>query len=235
MPTHDSLHGKCPRCGLHANFNLVNHDILGFKPDGTFSMSAANAGRPVPRGQVTERVSVVECMGCHEKSVVIEAQEGEQQGLTSVLYWPTDHLADSEQIAGVPGEIVTAYSEGLRCLAAKAPNAAVAMFRTVIAQIVENKGSEAAKAKRNLFDRIEQMVQDKTLWDDFGDWAHHVRDTGNAGAHGEKFDPVTMEQAAELRNFIREMVNFLYVQPARRTAARPVAKKAPPAPGSGQA
>ena len=123
------------------------------------------------------------------------------------------------------------------------------MFRTVIAQIVADKGSAVAKAKRTLFERIEQMVQEKTLWDDFGDWAHHVRDTGNAGAHGEKFDPVTIDQATELQTFIREMLNFLYEQPARRAAARPATKKANPAawadltpagasgtpPGSGQA
>ena len=49
---------------------------------------------------------------------------------------------------------------------------------------------------------------------------------GNAGAHGEKFDPVTIDQATELQTFIREMLNFLYEQPARRAAARPATKKA---------
>jgi hypothetical protein len=45
-------------------------------------------------------------------------------------------------------------------------------------------------------------VQDESLFDDFGDWAQHVRDTGNAGAHGEEFDPVTMGRAMELQVFI---------------------------------
>lgn len=50
-----------------------------------------------------------------------------------------------------------------------------------------------------------------------------------------------MEQATELKTFIREMINFLYEQPARRANANPVTRKAtttasaatpPPAAGS---
>lgn len=218
LPTRQDLSGKCPRCGRVSNFTMANHEPLGVR--GT-----------APQVRATSQVTVIECMGCHGKSVVIEAEIGDQHGLRGVLWWPTDRLGDLERVAGVPAEIVDAYSEGVRCLSVRAPNAASAMFRTTIAQIVEDKGSAAAKAKDKLHERIIQMVQDKTLWDDFGDWAHHVRHTGNAGAHGEKFDPVTMDQATELKKFIREMINFLYEQPARRAAARPVTKKANPSGG----
>jgi hypothetical protein len=177
-------------------------------------------------------------MACQQKSVIIEAEKGGQHGLTLELCWPTDRLVDLDpQVAGVgglPQGIIEAYSEGVRCLSVQSPNAAAAMFRTTIAQIVQNKGSEAAKKKNTLNDAIKQMVSDRALWEDFGDWADHVRLTGNAGAHGEKFDPVTMDQATELKTFIREIVNFLYVQPARRAAAKPVTKKAT-APASGSA
>lgn len=71
-------------------------------------------------------------------------------------------------------------------------------------------------------------------WEDFRDWAHHVRDTGNAGAHGERFDPVTIEQSKELETFIGEMINFLYPQPARRAAAlTPTKPSSQTAPSSG--
>ncbi|OMC36901.1 hypothetical protein A5740_05540 [Mycobacterium sp. GA-1841] len=105
------------------------------------------------------------------------------------------------------------------------------MFRTTIAQIVQDKGSEAAKSAGTLNKAIKQMVADRALFEDFGDWAHRIRTTGNAGAHGEAFDPVTQDQAAELKVFIRELINFLYVQPARRAAARPATRKADPAAG----
>jgi hypothetical protein len=219
LPTSTDPSGTCPRCGRAANFSLANLEplrIVGIPP----SPQGGSGGI-----RVVEQVTVLQCMGCEQKSVVIEAEIGNRTGRTGVMWWPTDHLADLERVAGVPSEIVEAYSEGVRCLSVQSPNAAAAMFRTNIAQIVENKGSDAAKAKGTLNARIIQMVQDKTLWDDFGDWAHHIRDTGNAGAHGEQFHPVTMDQATELKTFIREMINFLYEQPARRASASPVTKK----------
>lgn len=188
-----------------------------------------------PNIRATEQVTVFECMGCDECSLVVEIEPPGRTGLSGVLWWPTENLGDLERITGVSSGIVEAYSEGVRCLAVRAPHAAVAMFRTAIAEIVEDKGSPAAKSEKDLFKRIEQMVQDKTLWDTFGDWAHHIRSTGNAGAHPEKFDPVTMDQASDLQRFVRELLNFLYEQPARLAAAKPATKKASPPVAGGQA
>ncbi|SLI54545.1 Uncharacterised protein [Mycobacteroides abscessus subsp. bolletii] len=129
----------------------------------------------------------------------------------------------------MPEDIVATYSEGVRCVGVQSPNAASAMFRTVIAKIVQDKGSEAARKANTLNLAIKQMVADRALFEDFGDWADHVRAAGNAGAHGEKFEPVDMEQATELKTFIRELINFLYVQPARRANARqPIKQGATP-------
>lgn len=188
--------------------------------------------QPVPQTRVVEELTVIQCLGCEGKSVVIEAEVRGKLDVQGVMWWPTDHLADLEQVdASLPEGILDAYSEGVRCLAVHAPNAAAAMFRTTIAQVVQDKGSDQAKGKDTLNAAIIQMVKDRALWEDFGDWAHHVRDAGNAGAHSEKFDSVDMEQATELKVFIRELINFLYVQPARRASARPVTKKANPSPG----
>lgn len=179
---------------------------------------------------------MLRCMGCQGTSVVIEAEIGDQYGMKPVQYYPTDHLADVHTGAGVPAEIINAYSEGARCLSVQSPNAAAAMFRTSLAQIVQDKGSVDAKKQKTLNLAIKQMVTDRTLWEDFGDWADHIRDTGNAGAHGEAFDPVSMDQATDLKKFARELINFLYEQPARRAAATPVTKKnaAPPPAASAQ-
>ena len=99
------------------------------------------------------------------------------------------------------------------------------MFRTALAQIVQDKGSEEAKKQENLYRRIEQMVADKTLWDSFGEWASHIRKTGNAGAHQEQWEPVSMEQASDLQRFVRQLIEFLYVQPAQLAAARQPQKR----------
>jgi Domain of unknown function (DUF4145) len=204
LPNKSDPTGKCPRCARVANFAVVSSEGLR---SGSIDNTRTHG--------TIEWVTVLECHGCHGKSLVVDLVDSFHGGglgfaCHGVMWWPTDNLGDIEQLAGVPKDIVAAYSEGVRCLAVQAPNAAVAMFRTAIAQIVEEKGSAAAKAKSSLFDRIEQMVQEKALWEGFGNWAHHVRKTGNAGAHGEKFDPVTLEQATDLQKFLRGLISFLY-------------------------
>ena len=153
LPNKSDPSGKCPRCGRVANFDVVRSEPLR---NGSIGSAVGTI----------EWATVLDCHGCRGKSVVVDVVDsfhgtGEGFACHGVMWWPTDHLGDLEQVAGVPKDIVTAYSEGVRCLAVKAPNAAVAMFRTVIAQIVDDKGSAAAKAKGTLFERIEQMVQDK--------------------------------------------------------------------------
>ena len=69
-------------------------------------------------------------------------------------------------------------------------------------------------------------MADKTLWDSFGEWATHIRETGNAGAHQEQWDPVDMEQASDLQRFVRQLIEFLYVQPALLAVARAPRKRA---------
>lgn len=220
LPTQADKSGKCPRCGRVSNFDLVQTETLRKQLFG---------GKRLEELDV-ERVSVLSCQGCFGKSVVVESRtKREDDSWYGVVWWPAVHLDDLKGATGVPSEIAATYSEGVRCVTIQAPNAAVAMFRTSLAQIIEEKASATAKAKNTLFSRIEQMVAEKTLWESFGEWAHHIRDTGNAGAHGEKFDPVTTEQAAELQRFIRELINFLYEQPARLAAAMPVTKKVIPA------
>ncbi|WP_245830303.1 DUF4145 domain-containing protein [Mycobacterium numidiamassiliense] len=191
------------------------------------TLTNVSPSRPVSRP--AELVTVLQCQGCTRQSVVVEAEIGDQYGLKAVMWWPSDDIADVQSFAAtVPSDVLEAYSEGSRCLAVQAPNAAAAMFRTTIAQIVQDKGSDDAKAKPTLNAAIIQMEQDGTMWSEFGDWAHHIRHTGNAGAHGEAFDPLDMEQATDLQTFIQHIIEFLYVQPARRAAARAATRRAAP-------
>jgi len=97
LPTRQDLSGKCPRCGRVSNFRMVNHEPLGVR--------GAPHGTP-PQVLATSQVTVIECMGCNGKSVVIEAEIANQGGLQGVLWWPTDRLGDLERVAGVPAEIV---------------------------------------------------------------------------------------------------------------------------------
>lgn len=212
LPTYDDLSGRCSRCGRVSNFKVVRNEPPHIEDNPHQPTPLYSGGDPTVRPwTVIEQATVSECMGCNERSVVIEATVEDQ--LIGVLGWPTEHLADLEPGTSVPQDVIDAYSEGVRCLGVRAPNAAAAMFRTTIAHIVMDKGSAAAGAARDLNAKINQMAHDGALWNDFGDAAHYIRKVGNAGAHGEAFDPLTMEQATDLQRFIRALIDFIYVQP----------------------
>ena len=128
----------------------------------------------------------------------------------------------------MPADIAAAFEEGVRCAAVEAPNAAVAMFRNAIAQIVQDKGSAAARSKPTLNAAIEQMAADKTLAEAFTSWAHHIRKIGNAGAHQESFEHIPIEQAREIQEFVSHLIDTLYIHPAKLARAMPAVKSQRP-------
>jgi Domain of unknown function (DUF4145) len=222
LPTGSDPSGKCPRCNRISNFEVIRQGALA----AVYSRAVASTGTgvidpppPVRNSRTVEQVSVIKCMGCNRLSVVIEAEPGGTTGLQGVLWWPTPEHDVASRTHDVPVGVADAFAEGCRCATVHAPNAAVAMFRTAVAQIVEDKASVAARSERDLYRRIEKMAEEGALFNNWSTWAHHIRTVGNAGAHGEKFDPVPIEQARELQRFVAELINTLYVQPARLAAA----------------
>ncbi len=108
------------------------------------------------------------------------------------------------------------------------------MARSALAQIVADKASSAAKAKGkdNLSATITAMIDEGTLLEHFKEWVDVIRDTGNAGAHPESWEPTTLEQAEDRLNLIAQLVNWLYIQPAKLAASMRSKRlpKAPPQP-----
>jgi hypothetical protein len=130
-----------------------------------------------------------------------------------VFWWP----APGAQTLGpnVPPNVATAYDEGVRCLSAGAPNGAVAMFRTAMTWIVQDKGSDEAKAKGDLKDKVKKMVADGGLTATLGSWVDHVRLYGNAGAHPDLFGDVSLDEAKDVARLSETLIGLLYVTPAK--------------------
>lgn len=114
----------------------------------------------------------------------------------------------------VPANVAEAFSEAQRCLGAAAPNAAVAMLRTTISHIVDDKGSPAARAKGSLKDKIQQVLADGTVPASLEQWVTHVRLYGNAGVHPDIFGDVSIEEAKDVARLTNTLIEVLYVLPA---------------------
>lgn len=86
--------------------------------------------------------------------------------------------------------------------------AACIMARRGIEQAVNAFGGEG----KNLFQKINNLESKRLIPPAMRDWAHHLRDIGNEGAHGEA---VTKEDAEQAVYFAEMLFTYLYSLPAK--------------------
>jgi hypothetical protein len=216
LPDSTDASGPCPRCGRVSSFSIEATCPVTFRKDGSYTRTREGLHERIH----TERVAVLECRGCRDRTVVIEEQltggvRGGRAGTITyrgMFWWPVPEATALGP--DVPGNVAEAFSEAQRCLSVAAPNAAVAMLRTAISHIVDDKGSSAAKAKGSLKDKIHQVLADGTVPASLGQWVTHVRLYGNAGAHPDIFGDVSIEEAKDVARLTATLIEVLYVLPA---------------------
>ncbi len=177
LPDSTDPSGPCPRCGRVSSFSIEATCPVTFRRDGSYAMTSEG----LHERRDTERAAVLECRGCRDRTLVIEEQltggvRGGRSGTITyrgIFWWPVP--GDTALGPDVPAKVGEAFSEAQRCLSAAAPNAAVAMLRTAISHVIDDKGSSAAKGKGSLKDKIQQVLADGTVPASLGQWATHVR------------------------------------------------------------
>jgi hypothetical protein len=213
--------GPCPRCGNRSNFAPCGSVPVAFVDGYT------TVGPSGQRGRVdAQQVTVLECMGCKERIVVVEdkyigdqraTDRGSKSGAHNyrgVWWWPPPGVADLD--AAIPLEIADAYGEGIRCMWANAPNGAATMFRRTLEGIVKKKGSDDAQAAatKNLAAGLRVMADEGVLDKSLAEWAKEIRIVANSGAHFDLADEVSHEEAEKLSRLIRAVLHYLYEMPA---------------------
>jgi hypothetical protein len=116
--------------------------------------------------------------------------------------------------------VAPAYDEGMRCLSIGANRAAAVMLRSALSLFVKAKGNEKAKGKRHLNNALKHIKADGSLHSSLADWADHLNQLGNEGAHPEDYDDVTAKEAAELGDFVRHLIRHEYEMPAQLLRSR---------------
>jgi hypothetical protein len=231
LPDSDEPNGPCPRCGRASNFTVRMQAPI------SFNRSITRAARDEVRHS-EQQVSALDCQGCGQGIVVVEEKfiggvtasealegAGPERGRLQwrgIHWWPTPGMTPLSP--DLPAAVADEVAEGTRCLAVQAPRAAVVMFRGALAEVVQDRGSAAAKGKDTLFAQLKQMTDDGDLVATLSDWASHIRVLGNAGAHPSTLSPVSMAEAEELLRLVNALLEYLYVMPAkvqRARAARP--------------
>lgn len=202
LPTPQDNAGCRPRCGVYAHFDIAASTPLAYGSAGSISQN-------VP----TENATVMRCQACHEAVVVVVNNFG--QG----MHWypaPGAGPFDHEVNQGV----ASCYDEGMRCLSIGANRAAAVMFRSALSLFVRDKGGDNAIKERHLKSALKAMREDGSLHPSLWDWADHLNQIGNEGAHPEDYDDVTKGEANALATFVAQLIRLEYEMPAQLTRAR---------------
>jgi hypothetical protein len=212
LPISTDPSGLCPRCGHLSNFALRTSQAVTSGP-----IIPASGVRPL-----IEFMAVLECFGCQQCTVVIQ-RNLDPAGVPryeGIHWWPAPGATDLDP--EVPEPVGSAFSEGMRALSANCPRAAAVMFRGMLATVVQDKGSDAAKTAPNLHQQLKAMEQEGALHPSLVEWATEIRLVGNAGAHFDELAPVDRTEAADLARLCRQLITTVYETPARiRRARRP--------------
>lgn len=221
LPWSQDLSGPCPRCGrgsafvINGSIDLRHEEVVDPTPQ-LRSQYPANHNPEI----VVERAYGLSCYSCLAVTVVIEQREQGSE-FSPVHWWPVPGLTQLDP--AIPAQVVAALDEGVRCLSVQAWNAGVAMLRTALAEVVADKGGEAAatKVRRNLQDGLKAWAKEENgLHPELADWADHARVLGNAGAHQETYESVDPEQAKDLLRLVQRILDVTYVVPAAVARAR---------------
>lgn len=200
----------CPHCGTKAHFQML------------FNESYSNS-----KGDVTYFI-VFRCVPC--KKLVLETYLFTQNVYTKVeklsmsgwqSRFPNDEVAYVTKFEeSVPADVLNDFKEGVISLNNKCYKAAVSMFRRSLQSSLLNLGAKSDD------DLIEQIKNTASLTPEIKDWAHNIRIFGNWGAHpqDDNLKEVNEKLAGEIKVFIEEFFNYVYVMPSRVAKARIAAK-----------
>ncbi|MGS1033496.1 DUF4145 domain-containing protein [Burkholderia glumae] len=210
--------GLCPRCKVQSSFESIGglpvtfSDMFILDPDGS------------SRRVHHDRVVVLSCRHCQQGVVVIEEQMtggsrsadnrgGGQIWWRGIHWWP---FPGSINNPAIPLKIQDTFDEACRAIAANCPRAGAVMARRTLEAIAADKGETTGTPAQ----RLNKLTTRGMLHPTLSEWMKEVRLIGNVGAHFDLDEDVTVKDANDLRDFIAELLNYLYILPSTLATRR---------------
>ena len=189
---------------------------------------------PVRQGSALVWMVFLQCRHCH-KGVVVEmldpsphsdssparcSGDPREDGFAIIAMFPKDQTATAPE--HVNPAIARDFKEALDNLQRGNHTAAGMMFRKCLQRATTALASDPASMKsKRLRQRIDMLAKDGRITEAMGEWAHIIRDEGNAATHWEEEHgeaEFTKEDATELRHFTELFLTYTFTLPARVAA-----------------
>lgn len=208
-PEESRLAALCPRCDHRSTFHQLGMMDVTYVNGGAALRGGSNAS--------LQRVTTYQCRGCGQNTIVVESRTHvSSTEWSGVFWWPPP--ASAELAVAIPETLRDAFAEGARAMGAQAPHAAAVMFRRTVEGIVRDRGSEKAVKQLDSVDlpgALAIMAKEGALDKSLAEWAGEVRGLGNVGGHFDPLEEVSGEQVADLAHLVRQLLRYLYEEPAR--------------------
>jgi hypothetical protein len=201
----------CPHCGSDAaGFSLMHSYSLSLPPGVRCFMQCGVCGEAIIAAYPNIDQVKVWVLG---QQLVLPV------GLKPTAIWPEARSDVTPE--SVPPNIASLYTQAMASLRAKHYDAAGPVFRRIMEVSLKTLHPEG---EGSLYDRIENLPDDKGVTPAMKQWAHAVRLIGRDAAHDE--DLVTKEEAEDMQAFVELFLVYAFDLPAR-IAARKTPHAAP--------
>lgn len=180
-----------------------------------------------PPLQGTQLAGFYRCDNCQWPNAAIGGQVSQEildrgrSGLSTSSQFNSTHnkaehvwypeKATGKTFEDVPQSIADAADEAFKCRSFHALRASVLMARSVVEATCKEKGIISGP----LVTKIDSLEAEGHIRGHIKDAAHEIRHLGNNMAHGDFTEPVIVEEADEILEFMAEILHDVFQSPAK--------------------
>lgn len=214
----------CPHCNV-----LSLHNHVGGAPDYTKNIILKGKDGKNHKTDVGMYQKIYKCVNCQKDTYFLT--RGEAVVFRNISF---SGLVTPDIIAESPSETIHQYPisipashpsvnqdvmhatiEAEKCFLVGAYNACGVMTRRAIHSLCTDK-----KAKgKDLFEQLKYLKEKNLITPDLWEWCEELRIIGRSGAHPE-WEEVSKEDADYALKFLREIIRYVYINPAERASRR---------------
>lgn len=212
----------CPHCNV-----MSLHQLVGTAPDYNQTITLKGKDGKNYRSQVAMQHKIYRCVNCHKDTYFlireaarkwVEYGSGLPPGLLAETPSETIHqypISTPTLHLSVIKDVKNAAIEAEKCLSVKAFNACGVMTRRAMHSLCADKGAKG----KDLVEQLKYLKDNNFITPDLWEWAEELRIVGRSGAHPE-WEEVSPEDAEYALRFLREIIRYVYINPAERAARK---------------
>jgi len=210
----------CPHCNIKS-LHTILLDIPEY--DSTLILKGDDAKNYLAK--VKMKHIIYKCVNCNKDTYFLIKRAAEAKQPTTIgfiikattpaeiihqypIYTPILH-------SSVNDDVKRATIEAENCFSVRAFNACGVMTRRAMHSLCTDKGARG----KDLYEQLTYLKDNNLITPDLWEWAEELRVVGRSGAHPE-WEEVSEEDAEYSLKFLREIIRYVYINPAERATRR---------------